>query len=122
VQHAPHSPESHNLNGLVCESRFDYQSAAAAYRRARCTISSCSASVSKSYTRDISLNLARSLTKVNILDIFFFPLGMNILNSKFYLAMHGTYVVSISVCGYLANTLMWCRQGMLLMLWWNVKI
>lgn len=107
MQHAPHSPESHNLNGLVCESRFDYESAAAAYRRARCAISSCSASISKSCTRDISLNLARSLSKVNILDLalwFVFSLGMNILNSKSYIAVHSTYVVSISVCGSLANT------------------
>lgn len=66
VQHAPHFPESHNLHGLVCEARFDYQSAAAAYRLARCAISSVS-----SNTRDISLNLARSLCKVNILDLVF---------------------------------------------------
>ena len=31
VQHAPQYPESHNIYGLVCEARFDYQSAAAAY-------------------------------------------------------------------------------------------
>ncbi|KAG6730545.1 hypothetical protein I3842_01G085800 [Carya illinoinensis] len=63
VQHAPHFPESHNLHGLVCEARFDYQSAAAAYRLARCAISSVSAIVPNSHTRDISLNLARSLCK-----------------------------------------------------------
>lgn len=69
VQHAPHYPESHNLNGLVCESRFDFQSAAAAYRLARHAISSFSASVPRSHIRDISVNLARSLCKAgNALD------------------------------------------------------
>ncbi|XP_041022054.1 tetratricopeptide repeat protein SKI3 isoform X4 [Juglans microcarpa x Juglans regia] len=63
VQHAPHFPESHNLHGLVCEARFDYQSAAAAYRLACCAISSVSAIVPNSHARDISLNLARSLCK-----------------------------------------------------------
>jgi superkiller protein 3 len=71
VQHAPQYPESHNLYGLVCEARFDYQSAAAAYRLARYAISSFPGSVPKSHTRDISLNLARSLCKVNILDLVF---------------------------------------------------
>ncbi|KAF5462290.1 hypothetical protein F2P56_018311 [Juglans regia] len=63
VQHAPHFPESHNLHGLACEARFDYQSAAAAYRLACCAISSVSAIVPNSHARDISLNLARSLCK-----------------------------------------------------------
>ena len=86
MQHAPHYPESHNLNGLVCESRFDFQSAAAAYRLARHAISSFSASVPRSHMRDISVNLARSLCKVNTLDLFvqfvFQSAGMNILNVK----------------------------------------
>ncbi|XP_030951099.1 tetratricopeptide repeat protein SKI3 [Quercus lobata] len=69
VQHAPQYPESHNLYGLVCEARFDYQSAAAAYRLARCAICSFPDSVPKSHTRDISLNLARSLCKAgNAID------------------------------------------------------
>lgn len=69
IQHAPQYPESHNLYGLVCEARFDYQSAAAAYRLARCAICSFPDSVPKSHTRDISLNLARSLCKAgNAID------------------------------------------------------
>ncbi|KAK4600400.1 hypothetical protein RGQ29_010162 [Quercus rubra] len=69
IQHAPQYPESHNLYGLVCEARFDYQSAAASYRLARCAICSFPDSVSKSHTRDISLNLARSLCKAgNAID------------------------------------------------------
>ncbi|GLT70885.1 hypothetical protein SLA2020_429380 [Shorea laevis] len=95
VQHAPHSPESHNLNGLVCESRFDYQSAAAAYRRAHCAISSCSASVSKSYTRDISLNLARSLTKAgNALDAL---LECEKLNKEGMLDAEGLQIYAFSL-------------------------
>lgn len=95
VQHAPHSPESHNLNGLVCESRFDYQSAAAAYRRAHCAISSCSASVSKSYTRDISLNLARSLTKAgNAIDAL---LECEKLNKEGMLDAEGLQIYAFSL-------------------------
>ncbi|KAK9269809.1 hypothetical protein L1049_025382 [Liquidambar formosana] len=69
VQRAPYYPESHNLNGLVCEARFDYGSAAAAYRLARCAISTLAGTVPKSCFRDISINLARSLSRAgNALD------------------------------------------------------
>ncbi|KAL3645407.1 hypothetical protein CASFOL_010587 [Castilleja foliolosa] len=57
----PHYPESHNLNGLVCESRSDYQSAITSYRLARCALISFAAESSESYLTDISINLARSL-------------------------------------------------------------
>ncbi|GFP89520.1 tetratricopeptide repeat protein 37 [Phtheirospermum japonicum] len=57
----PHYPESHNLNGLVCESRSDYQSAITSYRLARCALISSAAESSESYLTDISINLARSL-------------------------------------------------------------
>ncbi|RVW51176.1 Tetratricopeptide repeat protein SKI3 [Vitis vinifera] len=69
VQHAPYYPESHNLNGLVCEARCDYQSAVASYRLARCAINTFSGSILKSHLRDISFNIARSLSKAgNALD------------------------------------------------------
>ncbi|CAK9178263.1 unnamed protein product [Ilex paraguariensis] len=61
LQRAPHYPETHNLNGLVFEARFDYLSAVASYRLARCAISSFSGKESNSYLRDVSINLARSL-------------------------------------------------------------
>ncbi|XP_048331542.1 tetratricopeptide repeat protein SKI3 isoform X2 [Ziziphus jujuba] len=63
MQRAPHYPECHNLNGLFCESRFDYQSAIASYRLARFALISFSGNVSKSHVRDISINLARSLSR-----------------------------------------------------------
>ncbi|RVX15851.1 Tetratricopeptide repeat protein SKI3 [Vitis vinifera] len=69
VQHAPYYPESHNLNGLVCEAQCDYQSAVASYRLARCAINTFSGSILKSHLRDISFNIARSLSKAgNALD------------------------------------------------------
>lgn len=64
VQRAPHYPECHNLNGLSCESRFDYQSAVASYRLARYAVANSSSNASKSHIRDISINLARSLSRV----------------------------------------------------------
>ena len=64
VQHLPHYPEAHNLKGLVFEARSDYQSAAASYRLARCAVTNFSSSDSKSQLRDVSINLARSLSKV----------------------------------------------------------
>ena len=70
MQHAPYYPESHNLNGLVCEAQCDYQSAVASYRLARCAINTFSGSILKSHLRDISFNIARSLSKVRILDLF----------------------------------------------------
>lgn len=69
VQHSPNYPESHNLHGLVCEARKDYKSAATFYRLARHAISIGSWSIQNSYIRDVSINLARSLSKVNILEI-----------------------------------------------------
>lgn len=57
----PHYPESHNLNGLVCESRSDYHSAAASYRLARCALKSFADETSESHLLDVSINLARSL-------------------------------------------------------------
>ncbi|KAL6529562.1 hypothetical protein OROGR_015185 [Orobanche gracilis] len=57
----PHYPESHNLNGLVCESRSDYQSAITSYRLARHALISFAGESSKSHLTDISINLARSL-------------------------------------------------------------
>ncbi|KAL3647168.1 hypothetical protein CASFOL_008136 [Castilleja foliolosa] len=57
----PHYPESHNLNGLVCESRSDYQSAITSYRLARCALISFVNESPESYLTDISINLARSL-------------------------------------------------------------
>ncbi|KAJ0024743.1 hypothetical protein Pint_09139 [Pistacia integerrima] len=69
IQRAPHYPESHNMYGLVCEARFDYRAAAAAYRLARSAISSASGTVQKSHFQDISINLARSLSRAgNALD------------------------------------------------------
>ncbi|KAF5747268.1 tetratricopeptide repeat protein 37-like [Tripterygium wilfordii] len=61
VQRAPQHPESHNLNGLVCEARFEYQAAIASYRLARCAITHSPGTSSKSYLRDIAANLARAL-------------------------------------------------------------
>lgn len=72
VQRAPYYPESHNLKGLVCEARFEYQTAAASYRQALCALTNFSSSVSKSQIRDISINLARSLSKVKIFMSFKF--------------------------------------------------
>ncbi|EXB75611.1 hypothetical protein L484_026087 [Morus notabilis] len=48
---------------IACEARFDYLSAAASYRLARCRVADSSFSVSKSQITDISINLARSLSK-----------------------------------------------------------
>ncbi|KAL2349572.1 hypothetical protein Fmac_003572 [Flemingia macrophylla] len=63
VQHSPHYPESHNLYGLICEARNDYRSAATFYRLARHAINIGSLSIQNSHMRDISINLARSLSK-----------------------------------------------------------
>lgn len=70
MERAPYYPESHNLNGLVCEARGDYKSAVASYKLARHAINMSSGSIVKSHLRDISFNLARSLSKVSILDLF----------------------------------------------------
>ncbi|OUZ99531.1 Tetratricopeptide repeat-containing domain [Macleaya cordata] len=60
VHRAPHYPESHNLNGLVYEARFDYQSAIASYRLARYAISNFASKTPESHICDISINLARA--------------------------------------------------------------
>ncbi|XP_064982269.1 tetratricopeptide repeat protein SKI3-like isoform X2 [Musa acuminata AAA Group] len=65
VQRAPYLPESHNLHGLVCESRTDYQSAIVAYQKARCALRmfpNFKHDLQSSFT-DVSVNLARSLCK-----------------------------------------------------------
>ncbi|XP_058220446.1 tetratricopeptide repeat protein SKI3 isoform X2 [Rhododendron vialii] len=61
VQRAPYYSESHNMKGLVCEARLDYQTASASFRLARCADSSFAGKVSKSHIGDVSINLARSL-------------------------------------------------------------
>ncbi|BAU00867.1 hypothetical protein VIGAN_10250300 [Vigna angularis var. angularis] len=63
VQHSPHYPESHNLYGLVCEARNDYKSAATFYRLARHAFNIGSWSIQNTHMRDISINLARTLSK-----------------------------------------------------------
>ncbi|KAK4486866.1 hypothetical protein RD792_006174 [Penstemon davidsonii] len=63
LQHVPHNPETHNLNGLICESRSDYLSAITSYRLARCALISYAVESSESYLNEISINLARSLCK-----------------------------------------------------------
>ncbi|KAL9445641.1 hypothetical protein AB3S75_013513 [Citrus x aurantiifolia] len=69
IQRGPHYPESHNLYGLVCEARSDYQAAVVSYRLARYAISSSSGTVPNSHFQDISINLARSLSRAgNALD------------------------------------------------------
>ncbi|KAJ6414247.1 hypothetical protein OIU84_006965 [Salix udensis] len=62
VQKAPHYPETHNLHGLVCEARSEYQAAITSFRLARSAIIS-SGDTSKSCLQDIAVNLARSLSK-----------------------------------------------------------
>lgn len=66
---APNHAESHNIEGLVCEARLDYSCAIAAYRRARVALTTASYSdsdVVRSRLADVSVNLARSLCKVNV--------------------------------------------------------
>ncbi|XP_015936190.1 tetratricopeptide repeat protein SKI3 isoform X1 [Arachis duranensis] len=63
VQRSPHYPESHNLHGLVCESRKDYRSAAISYRIALHAISIALLDNQNSQIKDVSINLARSLCK-----------------------------------------------------------
>ncbi|WMV27891.1 hypothetical protein MTR67_021276 [Solanum verrucosum] len=61
LQRAPQYPESHNLKGLVCEARSDYESAVASYRLARLAARVFAGKLSKSSLADISINLTRSL-------------------------------------------------------------
>ncbi|KAJ8772613.1 hypothetical protein K2173_027790 [Erythroxylum novogranatense] len=63
VQRAPQYAESHNLNGLVSEARSEYQSAVGSYRLARFAINISSSNAPRSHIRDITVNLARSLTR-----------------------------------------------------------
>uniref|UniRef100_A0A6V7QSG7 Tetratricopeptide repeat protein SKI3 n=1 Tax=Ananas comosus var. bracteatus TaxID=296719 RepID=A0A6V7QSG7_ANACO len=68
VQRAPHYPESHNLNGLVCEAQSDYQSAVTAYRHAKCALAIMPNSKAdiNSHLADVSFNLVRSLCKAGL--------------------------------------------------------
>ncbi|XP_070056418.1 tetratricopeptide repeat protein SKI3 isoform X1 [Nicotiana tomentosiformis] len=61
LQRSPQYPESHNLKGLVCEARGDYESAVASYRLARLAARVFAGKVLKSYPAYISINLTRSL-------------------------------------------------------------
>nr|GMD85852.1 tetratricopeptide repeat protein SKI3 [Ipomoea batatas] len=63
LHRAPCYPESHNLKGLVCEARHDYQSAIASYRLARYAAGIFDEKESKTYLNRISSNLARSLCR-----------------------------------------------------------
>ncbi|GMH17265.1 hypothetical protein Nepgr_019106 [Nepenthes gracilis] len=69
VRRAPYYPEAHNLNGLVSEARFDYPTAIASYRLARLVMRTSTCSIPKSHLTDVSMNLARVLSKAgNALD------------------------------------------------------
>ncbi|GAB4861706.1 hypothetical protein Ancab_036959 [Ancistrocladus abbreviatus] len=69
VQRAPYYPEAHNLNGLVSEARLFYPSAIASFRLARCLMKSSTCTTPRSVLTDISINLARVLSKMgNALD------------------------------------------------------
>ncbi|KAM3236778.1 tetratricopeptide repeat protein SKI3 isoform X1 [Capsicum annuum] len=68
LQRAPQYPESHNLKGLVCEARSDYDSAVASYRLARVAARVFAGKLPKSYLADISINLTRSLCKAGNAD------------------------------------------------------
>ncbi|GLJ53491.1 hypothetical protein SUGI_1141270 [Cryptomeria japonica] len=60
VQRAPHLPESHNLSGLVWESRQNFQRATVSYKRARYALEKFGRAPQSCYY-DISLNLVRAL-------------------------------------------------------------
>ncbi|KAG6514409.1 hypothetical protein ZIOFF_024764 [Zingiber officinale] len=63
VHRAPFSSLAHNLLGLVCESRTDYQSAVIAYQQARYILKNfpCFEGDVQAHFVDVSVNLARSL-------------------------------------------------------------
>lgn len=61
VQHAPHCPESHNLSGLIWESRGNFQSAILAYKRAGYAMQHFGGQSKSLYCHDVSFNLARAL-------------------------------------------------------------
>ncbi|KAJ4965925.1 hypothetical protein NE237_017774 [Protea cynaroides] len=95
VQRAPHYPESHNLHGLVCEARSDYQFAVAAYRLARLTICTSTSMAPDSLFCDISMNLARSLFLAgNALDA---ARECEVLKNKGLLDSRGLQVYAISL-------------------------
>ncbi|KAG6510698.1 hypothetical protein ZIOFF_028729 [Zingiber officinale] len=66
VHRAPFSSLAHNLLGLVCESRTDYQSAVIAYQQARYILKNfpCFEGDVQARFVDVSVNLARSLCKI----------------------------------------------------------
>jgi superkiller protein 3 len=69
VQRVPNYAESHSIEGLLCEAHSDYNSAIAAYRHAKFALAMASYSdsdVFKSRLAYVSVNLARSLCKVNV--------------------------------------------------------
>lgn len=69
VQRAPHYPESHNINGLVSEVRSDYQSAITFYQQARFALGMMNSKPDNRYAlADVSVNLARSLCRVRVLN------------------------------------------------------
>lgn len=129
VQKAPHYPETHNLHGLVCEARSEYQAAITSFRLARCAINISSGETSKSHFQEIAVNLARSLSKVIYISACFFwtcvcrPVKVFTSYSKVSCFVHDVskfcdYIFSLS----LAKAFIWCRLGMLLMLYKNVKV
>ncbi|GAB2271736.1 hypothetical protein Dimus_006566 [Dionaea muscipula] len=63
VCRAPSYPEAHHLNGLVCEARSDYLSAAASYRIALYMMRTSACAVHRSHLTDVSVDLARVLSK-----------------------------------------------------------
>lgn len=84
VLRAPFSSLAHNLLGLVCESRTDYQSAVIAYQQARYILKNfpCFEGDVQAHFVDVSVNLARSLCKVNSI-LFCLLVRMNMLCSSF---------------------------------------
>lgn len=124
MQRAPQYPESHNLKGLVCEARGDYESAVASYRLARLAARVFAGKVLKSYPADISINLTRSLCMV-IYFITSFQVQMVLLQIQF--AMLLSFFLTVSGCFdqlYFMQVLK-CypyRQEMLMQLSKNVNI
>ncbi|KAG6542180.1 hypothetical protein Mapa_016412 [Marchantia paleacea] len=65
VHHAPHRAEAHNLKGLSCESRGDYEGAIKAFRLARCLVTFSTDTESGPSYKNLAVctNLARALCK-----------------------------------------------------------
>lgn len=103
MQLSPHYPESHNLHGLVCEARNDYKSASTFYRLARHAINIGSRSIHNSHIREISINLARSLSKVNYTrDVsLVFSKPLNDIPNSFYLIQAGNAADALQECEHL---------------------